>query len=589
MDALHACEVLVSSPHYVEASRRVMRQLLEALVFEQQLPVTWPRPGRLQIEVPGGKTLYTCAATREVAFDRVRVLGPIERSCARKQDEALDPALFLAEVAPLMDVDAAAVQCFAAELLATQLKHAQTLQARGGEVLRHADYDTVEARLSHGHPYHPGFKSRMGFDLADNAQFSPELARPFSPWLLAARRDRCVWSASATLDPKDLWRQLLGPEDAAQYQAVLEQRGLATDDYLPLPVHPWQWREVIALQFHPALARAVLVPIGRMAARYRPQQSIRTLANLDNPLGWTLKLSMSLVNTSTARVLAPHTVANAAPISDWLQRRVADTDWPAPLASPTLLHERAGVSYQSEHPGIAPYGALACLWRESVPRRRPGARRALPMSALCHIDGDGRPLIAPWLQQYGAEAWLRQLLDRAFLPVLHLLWSQGIALESHAQNMVLLHARGWPTGVMLKDFHDGVRFSRRWLTAPPPPLQPPPPEHARINPNSFLECDVADELRDFTLDALCFVNLAELAWCWTRDHGLDPQRFWQIARLAVTEHQLRHRELAPAFARFDVGAPTLAIEPLAARRLHPHGDLPYRQSPNPLAAGVACD
>lgn len=589
MDALQTYAALVASPAYLHASRRVMRQLLEALLFERVVVAQWPAPDHLCIAAADGRSSYQCQARQDHGFGRIRVLGAIERVCGAQRQEALDPAQFLAEIGPLAGIEPAAVQRFASELLATQVKHAQGLQARGGELLQHADYDTIEARLVQGHPYHPGFKSRQGFDLVDNSRFAPELAGLLSPWLLAAHRDHCRWSASTTLDPARLWRDLLGPSDAQRFQATLEQRGLRADHYLPLPVHPWQWREVIAVHYHPAFARGELVPIGAMASRYHPQQSIRTLANADDPLDWTLKLSLSLVNTSASRVLAPHTVANAAPISDWLTGLVDRTCWDAPLAAPVLLRERAGISYVPRFAVAGQYGALGCIWRESVPLRTPGGTRPLPMSALCHIDGDGQPLIAPWLRRYGAQAWLRRLLECAFLPVLQLLWTRGVALESHAQNMVLLHAGGWPKGVMLKDFHDGVRYGRDWLDAAPPVLLPTPAEHAQVNPNSFLECDRPEDLRDFTFDALCFVNLAELAWSWTHDHGLDEAEFWALARTVITEHQAGHPALAAAFARFDVLAPTVGIEPLASRRLRPDQALASAPIANPLAPVPPCD
>ncbi|MDA3558557.1 hypothetical protein MKL42_13780 [Acinetobacter sp. AOR15_HL] len=41
----------------------------------------------------------------------------------------------------------------------------------------------------------------------------------------------------------------------------------------------------------------------------------------------------------------------------------------------------------------------------------------------------------------------------------------------------------------MKDFHDGIRFSRHLLCEPDllPNLQDAPNEHAKINTNSFLE------------------------------------------------------------------------------------------------------
>src|SRR5262249_33642058 len=157
------------------------------------------------------------------------------------------------------------------------------------------------------------------------------------------------------------------------------------------------------------------------------------------------------------------------------------------------------------------YGALACIWRESVHLYVQAGEAAGPMTPAMHVDADGRPFVGPWGRGYGPQPRLKRLVEGAWPPGPHLLWEHGTALESHAQNMILLHEDGLPARVALKDFHDGVRFSKALLSGPAPALTAPPVEHARVNPNSFLETDDADELRDFTFDALFFVNLAELA------------------------------------------------------------------------------
>lgn len=579
---------LIDSPAYRQASRRVLRQLLEALLFENAIAHCQWRgesltvPGRC---ADGTPVSYQCRAQRTFSFGRVRLTSPLLRSDASDvNEEASDPALFLAEIAPWLEADEGRLGQFAAELLATQVKDAQTLHARGNQVLRGADYDTVEARLTDGHPYHPSYKSRLGFTLDDNDAYAPEMAAGVTPLLLAVRRDRCRWAVSATLPENGAARVLLGEADRQRFRDELTRRGSRPEDYLPLPVHPWQWDEVVLPGYHQALARGELVVIGALAESYLPQQSIRTLSNLSDPGRLSLKLAMNLVNTSTSRVLAPHTVLNAPIISDWLQTLVVErTDWPDPSARPVLLREVAGVSFTSQAPAQGQYGALSCIWRESVHGHlRPG-EAAVPMNAVMHVDTDGRPFVDGWVKRYGPECWLRRLVERAWLPVLHLLWQHGTALESHAQNMILLHEDGLPARVALKDFHDGVRFCEALLSAPAPALAAPPAEHARINPNSFLEAADADELRDFTFDALFFVNLAELAWLFERFYGMAEVRFWQITREVLQTHQERHPQWAARYALFDCFADEVAIELLASRRFQPEIRLRTRLSPNPLA------
>ncbi len=75
--------------------------------------------------------------------------------------------------------------------------------------------------------------------------------------------------------------------------------------------------------------------------------------------------------------------------------------------------------------------------------------------------------------------------------MIHMLYYHGIAFESHAQNMMLIHENGWPTRIALKDFHDGVRFKREHLSeaASHLTLKPMPEAHKKVNSNSFIETD----------------------------------------------------------------------------------------------------
>ncbi|CAH1386615.1 IucA/IucC family protein [Candidatus Nitrotoga sp. M5] len=577
---------LIDSPAYRQASRRVLRQLLEALLFEDALPhCTWHGE---TLTLPALRTdsspvSYICQAQRTFSFGRLRITTPLLRSDNGVTKEASDPALFLAEIKPWLAADEGRLSQFAAELLATQIKDAQTLYARGNEVLRGTDYDTIEARLTDGHPYHPSYKSRLGFTLDDNAAYAPEFAPAVTPLLLAVRRDRSHWAVSSSLSETVAMHALLGEADWQRFCEELNRRGLQPEDYLPLPVHPWQWDEVILPGYHQALACGELLQIGPLSDRYLPQQSIRTLSNFSNRSRLSLKLAMNIVNTSASRVLPPHTVQNAAIIGDWLLALVERTDWSEPLARPVLLREVAGVCYTPLAPAYGQYGALTSIWRESIHTHLQQDEAAVPMTALMHVDTDGRPFIDNWVKCYGSEHWLRRLIERAWLPVLHLLWEHGVALESHAQNMILLHKDGLPARVALKDFDGGVLFFKSPLFGSTPALTAPPAEYLRVNPGSFQDTDNANELRDFTFDALFFVNLAELAWLFERFYDMTEEKFWQITREVLCAHQGRHPESAARYALFDCFADKVTIELLASRRFQPEIRLRTRFAPNPLA------
>jgi len=528
-----------------EVERRVLRQLVESLVYEGAVPA----------EVPG----LRWRLGRRFSFDRVR-LGPepvVRVGAGSAPVEVTSPAALLAGLAAdgVLRSDPDRRRRFATELERTV---ANDTQARRHWRSRHrcavsASFDELESLVVDGHRYHPAYKSRLGFDADDNAQFGPEFGRRLRP----------VWVG-------------LRPSLVECGGRGAGHRPETVDGRVAVPVHPWQWRRHASTTWAPLRAEGALVELGPGDDDYRAQQSIRSLANASRPERPTLKLALSIVNTSTVRTLAPHTVANAPAITAWLERIAAGDPYLARELRPVLLGERIGVAHSPE---------LSAIWRDSLgPRLAPG-ERAAPFTALTHVDATGEPFVARWVKEQGVEAWARRLLEVTVPPVLHLLVAHGIALEAHAQNLILIHEGGRAVRLALRDFHDGIRFSVAGLADPAgrPPLRPAPAEHLAVNRNSYLEAAGDEEVRDFAVDCLCFVNLAELAMFLEDWFDLAEERFWTLARTVIEQHRRRFPQLADRAARFDVLDPVVRVEQLTTRRLLPDTE-PRRQAVrNPLA------
>lgn len=372
----------------------------------------------------------------------------------------------------------------------------------------------------------------------------------------------------------------------------MEDAGLEAGDYLFLPVHPWQWQNQIVSVFQEDLRHKRLLFLGEGQEVYRPQQSIRTMANHTSPEKSYIKLSISIINTSTGRVLAPHTVQNAPLVSDWLKSLAADDAYLRDELRVILLGEIMGMSYDPPaHAQLVQsksYGIAGCIWRESLHAFLEKGEEALPFNALTSIELNGRPLIEPWVEEVGVEAWLRQLFEVSVLPLVHFLYKHGIAMETHAQNAVLVHKQGRPVRLALKDFHDGIRFSKNHLGVPEkyPPLFDTPEYHARVNANSFIETSDLDAVRDFMHDAFFFINIGELALLMAEYFQYDEIQFWALARQVIEEYQARFPELQERFELFDLFVPTIEVEQLTKRRLFPDTELRVHVVSNPLSLPV---
>lgn len=573
---------------------RVLRQVLEALILEGLLAVDAEvvAPGLSRLAWTGSTrrgelVRYQAQACTDASFGRLRLRPD---SLRRDEGSGFRPVLalrgFLQELQTALEVSSERFLAFAQELHQTWLNDAWALALPGPANLE-ASCAELEASLREAHPYHPCYKSRLGFSPWDNTRYGPEFGRPLHLVWLAVARGLCVASRVRGLDERRFLAAELGEATLAGWEAELAGMGLIPQDYALIPVHPWQWRQRLLGECLAELAARRIVVLGEGEQDYLPQQSIRSLSNWSRPEAATVKLPLAIVNTSADRILSPHHVANAGPVSDWLEgMRAAD---PFLAEHLVLLREVLGLAWDApEEPGPwreRRYGQLSAIWRESVESKlRPG-EAAVPFAALYHRDGAGRLLLEPWLDRHGLLPWLEALMQRAVLPVLHLLYTQGLGLEAHAQNLILLHRDGWPSRVAVRDLPGGLRFCRADLAQPEacPDLVPTPDFRRARNAGCSMEVAEPEAVRDFLWDALGLVNLAELAWALRQTHGLPEREFWAVLARTVRAYQAQRPELAARYARYDLFVPSLKSEPLARRRLLGEDGTGWQDRPNPLA------
>ncbi|AZD02528.1 AcsC protein [Pseudomonas chlororaphis subsp. chlororaphis] len=593
-----------------KVQQRVVGQLLQTLLYEGVLPFdSQPLEGGphghdsgqrrfvvLGIDGQQQRVEYHCNGLLSASFDLIRLdSASLERLDSRGRRSVPDLHQALAEL--LGDYqDSPHLGRFIQELEQTQLKDLQA-RSQGYQAEKPScqlDVDALEQHFMDAHSYHPCYKSRIGFSLADNQAYGPEFATPIAVVWLAVARNRASLNHSQKLDFPAFIRQELGAERWQQVERQLASQGRALDDYQLLPVHPWQWENLIVSTFYPELLSGELIYLGTSDDQYKAQQSIRTLANATAKQRPYVKLAMSMTNTSSTRILARHTVLNGPIITDWLQQLIA-SDSTARQLDFVILGEVAGVSFDYQHlpPSRSPqaYGTLGAIWRESLHQYLKADEQAVPFNGLSHVEnrygtGPQQPFIDAWIRQYGLQAWTRQLLQVTVPPIIHMLYAEGIGMESHGQNIVLIVKQGWPQRIALKDFHDGVRYSPAHLARPElcPELVPLPASHAKLNRNSFILTDDVNAVRDFSCDCFFFICLAEMAIFLRQHYQLDEGQFWQMTAEVILDYQDAHPQHRDRFGLFDVFAPSYEVEELTKRRLLGDGERRFKSVPNPLHA-----
>lgn len=584
-----------ADPIWRRCCAELIAKIIGELSFERLLE---PKPGdgadEYLVELPGASYRFHAGRT---GFDGWRVAPGSARRTATGilgddvETPAEDVGQLVADLGGLLDGDAAGATTagLLAEITATLAADVTMARsARPAAELADLGHAQLEGHLT-GHPWIVANKGRLGFSAADLARYAPEARTPLRlPWL-AVHRGLAEFRGTPALSEHGVLAHELGAPALAAFRAGLRARGLDPGAYVCLPVHPWQLDRVVCTMWAPELAAGRVVELGEGQDRYLPTQAIRTMTNIDSPARHQVKLPLRIFNTCVYRGIPPHCTQGAPVITQWL-RGLWDADGTLAGLGTVLLGEVASVTVR--HPVLSavpqtPYHwleTLGCIWREPLDPLLGEGEQAVPLAAVLHVDPSGHPLVSEYIARSGGDArrWLAALLAALLRPLLHLLYTYGITVNPHGENVLLvLDADGLPARAAIKDLIDDVNVS----VEPVPERGPEPDSHDQVLPRKPWHV-----LRQYLVDALLVGVLRPLAVLLAEHHDIPEAHLWGRVRGEVEAHRRRHPELADRIAAGDLLGPTFGRYPLNTMRLHwGYGDLPVRPAtrnygtlPNPL-------
>ncbi|MEM6733580.1 MAG: IucA/IucC family protein, partial [Myxococcota bacterium] len=406
-------ELPFDSDAWRRANRRLSAKILSELAHECLIaPVRIGDSALYQVPSDDGERTYSFRARRmgldhwSVDETSVECAGALSCGAWDAADLILDLRETLELHPPVLETYLEELTC-TASMLARHFAN-ECLDARR---LASADFQEIEGAMSAGHPCFLANGGRIGFSLDDSLAYAPELAPDFSVVWVAAHRDRAHFAAISTLTYETVMREELGVQRVDAFDERLRALALDPDDYILMPVHPWQWAHRITTGFSDEIACRRLVFLGESDDRYQPQQSVRTLFNRSAPHRRYVKCALSVLNMGFMRGLSPEYMRSTPAINEWVHETVANDP---KLDRFYVLREVATAGYR--HPRLersAPRSSarrkmLAALWRESPYTRVDESTSLMTMAALLHRDRKGEALLPELVSRSGLspEAWL---------------------------------------------------------------------------------------------------------------------------------------------------------------------------------------
>ncbi|WP_462203131.1 IucA/IucC family protein [Frankia sp. CcWB3] len=417
-----------------------------------------------------------------------------------------------------------------------------------------------------GHPCLVANKGRLGFAAAA-AVYTPEARRPFRLRWVAAHRAIGRYSASA---PEASAPRTSGPgaidlsgqgsstaPDLLTTELDEQTRTHFTDvlRYIWLPVHPWQWENVIVPLYAAEIATGLLVPLGEAPDRYLPLQAVRTLANVDRPDRRNVKLALIIRNTLVWRGMSAADAIAGPAMSSWLLGLRDADPFLRDVTRVLLLPEVVGATVR--HPAYdavpdAPYRLhelLGVLWRDPVERFLDGGERARSLASLLAVGSDGRAVVAELVARSGRPAhdWLAALFSALLPPLLHHLYRYGVAFTPHGENVLcIFDAEEMPRRIAVKDLGADIEL----VSGEFPERREMPPEaveHCRRWPGPVLA---------HSLLSAVFAGHSRFFAVLVADHlDVGENQFWRLVRATVDRYHTRFPALRERFTSIDLLGP----------------------------------
>ncbi|WP_406377977.1 IucA/IucC family protein [Streptomyces sp. NBC_00197] len=544
----------LSPERWATANRLLVRKALAEFAHERLITPELLPDGRYEVRGDDGQTRYRYTAVRR-ALDHWQVDA---ESITRHRDGAELPLAaldFFIELKGSLGLSDEILPVYLEEISSTLSGTCFKLTKPQIPVreLAGAGFQAIETGMTEGHPCFVANNGRLGFGVHEYLAYAPETASPVRLVWLAAHRSRAAFTAGVGIAYESFVRDELGAETVERFAGTLSAQGLDPEDYLFIPVHPWQWWNKLSVTFAAEVAQRHLVCLGEGDDEYLAQQSIRTFFNTSHPEKHYVKTALSVINMGFMRGLSAAYMEATPAINDWLAQLI-ENDPVLKSTGLSIIRERAAVGYrhleyEAATDRYSPYRKmLAALWRESPVSSLQEGESLATMASLVHVDHEGASFAGALIERSGQTPveWLRDYLRAYLTPLLHSFYAYDLVYMPHGENVILVLEDGAVRRAVYKDIAEEI------AVLDPQAVLPPAVERIRVEvPEDQKLLSVFTDVFD------CYFRF--LAAQLAAEGILDEDDFWRTVAESVRAYQEATPELEDRFRQYDLFAPEFAL------------------------------
>ncbi|ANU09526.1 hypothetical protein A1A1_12112 [Planococcus antarcticus DSM 14505] len=531
-----------------QSKKRVLHQLIQAILRENFLPSSWIKEGNKQqvtMLVPSGGKLT-------VAIEKRYMLGHMEigedilygkEGSTRKIDHPADFAHLLKlqqeENGFTIELENSVVN-YALSLTAAELRKEKfiwsgdTFSFLLAEMKKNACFSPLvfgEQWVIDGHTLHPCTKTKLGLTAQEVIKFSPEWGANANLIPVAIHKNLASMNSNGKETMTDILLREY-PNLSTVFKERLPNRG---KDYEVIPVHPWQLKHTLKPYLEKEIAQTLILPLENVHIPASALLSVRSLAPHGSKTLHHIKTALNVQMTSAKRTVSPASIKNGPVISAILKK--IETIDPLVGNSYRFLSESAGGHYLSlqNDKDLFLKKNLSALLRENPEKNLSESEIALPAAFLISRSPfTGKLILLELVENYSKtneidinKAAVKYICTYAelLLPGLITLISKyGISLEAHLQNTVPVFKDGMPVRFLFRD-NGGIRIKEDrfnlfgWGYA--------------IDNDTNLLTDNEQDLFNMFSHALLHNHLGEMIFFLSKELQIEEEMLWKPIRGVV--------------------------------------------------------
>ncbi|MGN7411100.1 IucA/IucC family protein [Paenibacillus sp. SAF-068] len=377
-------------------------------------------------------------------------------------------------------------------------------------------------------PFHPSSKAKVGFNAEDVTQYAAEFGKAIALCWVAIRLDVVQQGCEDGLSILDV----LDHVQRGMVEAEFARKGITLNEYLPMPVHPWQLQHVILPRFNEEIEAGSIIVLDIEVGDVQATSSLRSMApSTESAL--MLKLPVSVLSLGAARYLPVVKLLNGLVGERMLRQAVACDETLKDKVY--MCEEQNWWGFMQESMGLFDDHPrhLAAQIRVYPPELLDESYKVIPMAAL-GVNLDGHHLLTEILGDDLSSTDVVEFytsIATTFYDIVMRLFKVGVVPEIHGQNCCLVLRDNQVKGLLFRD-HDSVRLHQPYLD-----------KHGIADPAYHIRPGYSNSLYNETIQKLIFyvqslgtqVNLAAIMEALSEVYHIPETKLWEITEQAWKE------------------------------------------------------